>query len=266
MATMNPTSITVTGVLQPHNDFAGRSNFRFGVGEMIDLGFTASPLVSADQLGGLRWFIAQGGGTLSGSGANDGRALFTAAATPGPVTLVLKITSGPNANMTVATRGIEVVAPTDGVMLQNPGSGLLHLQGTWSCGFQGLVFLRPTDVSFTNVLVGEGGTVAVRSGFLIQLDENHPVGPLVTVGPGDAQHGCQLNITDEVSSGILDPPFSPGDFQWTIPWEFSVNGSPRVRFTTAAHHAQADANGRATIAKKGAGPFSKVPGDPDSGF
>ena len=265
--TASVTVVSVTGVLTPSDNFAGRSNTRFGVGEVINLSFRATPSQTAAQLGGLKWFIDSGGGTLSGTDGNDGRGVYTAPATARSVRLGLKVVSGPNAGSVVATSTITIVAPSDALMVQRPGTFIKHTTGRWSVGFKGNIFLRPTDVSFRGIKWGEGTVAAVATGYLAPLNgKMHPVGPLIMVGPGDSTKGCQVLGIDTVFSGDGGPPFSVGDFLWAIPWEFSVGGSPRVSFTTANQHATADAVGTATISKKGAGPFARIPGDPTITF
>jgi hypothetical protein len=153
-------------------------------------------------------------------------------------------------------------------MVQQPGSGILHVRDTWSCAFIGEVFLLPTDVSFTNILMREGSALAVASGFLAQLNgQLHEAGPLCSISGGNTRAGCKVNIEgDKVVTGILGPPYFDGDFLWDIPWEFTVRGSALRVFATVRHHSTADANGTAAISKDGAGPFSRVPSDPTAGF
>jgi hypothetical protein len=262
--------LAISAQLSPHDNFPGRSPIRFGVGELIDLSFSASAGETADSLGGLKWFIAQGLGTLTDMGANNGTALYVAPASGGPVALVLKTVSGVNSGTVVATCNITIVEPNDAQMIQKPGTGILHVNGTWSCAFLGEIFLLPTDVSFTNILMREGSVPAVASGYLASLDgQVHDAGPLCSVGTGDIAAGCKVNIQeDKVVTGILapPPPFSDGDFLWEIPWEYSVGNSALQVFTTAQHHATADTNGQATISKKGAGPFSRMASAPTTGF
>jgi hypothetical protein len=163
-----------------------------------------------------------------------------------------------------------IVEPGDARMVQKPGTNILHVNGTWSCAFLGEIFLLPTDVSFTNILMREGSVPSVASGYLASLDgQMHDSSPLCSVGTGDSAAGCKVNILeDKVVTGVLSPPppFAEGDFLWDIPWEFSVGSSPLKVFTTAQHHATADADGQATISKKGAGPFSRMASDPTTGF
>ncbi len=262
--------MAISAKLSPHDNFPGRSTSRFGVGELIDLSFFASAGETADSLGGLKWFIAQGQGTLTDLGANDGTALYTAPASEGPITLVLKTVSGNNPGMVVATAEITIVEPQDARMIRKPGTNILHVQGTWSCAFLGEIFLLPADVSFSNILMREGSAPAVASGYLASLNgQIHDAGPLCSVGPGDSTAGCKVNILeDKVVTGILTPPppFSDGDFLWEIPWEYCAGDSPLKVFTIAQHHATADSNGKATISKKGAGPFSRMASDPTTDF
>jgi hypothetical protein len=268
-STVNTTVVVaaVTGVLAPLDNFAGRSRTRFGVGEVIDLSFASTPPRTAVDFGGLRWSIDSGGGSFPGATGNDGLGQYIAPPTADTVRLVLKVVSGPSAGKTAATRQITIVAPNDALMVQKAGTGIQHTTGTWSVGFKGEIFLRPKNVSFQFMMWGEGTVPAVATGYCtVFAGLIHPVGPPLTVGPGDATNGCKVNAEDTVKSGQAGPPFGVGDFLWAIPWEFSVSGSPRTAFTTANHHATADAVGTATIAKKGAGPFSRVPSDPTSTF
>jgi hypothetical protein len=179
---------------------------------------------------------------------------------------VLKVVSGSNAGNVVASVTLTIVEPEGAQMVQQPGTGLYHLYNTWSCGFFGDIYLRPTDVSFTSIMVCEGSVAAVATGFLAgQNGMLHEAGYLRSVGAGNSATGCKVNIDgDDVESGVLGPPYADGDFLWDIPWQFSVGNAALKTFTRVQHHATADAGGTATISKGGAGPFSKVPSDPDS--
>jgi hypothetical protein len=82
-----------------------------------------------------------------------------------------------------------------------------------------------------------------------------------------------VNCTDTVHGTMAHTPYAAGDFLWQIPWRFGVAvpspGKPpsdSTMFTTANQHATADATGRATIEKKGAGPFFADANDPTSGY
>ena len=255
--------VAVTSVLTPDDNFTGRSKTNFGVGELIHLSFVSTPPRTAAQLGGLRWYIASGRGRLTGTGANNGRGDYTAPAAFGAVQLQLKVVSGPNVGELVARSDIIIVEPNDAVMGQEPDTSIRHVTGLWGVGFYGVPFLRPIDVSFARILFGEGAASSMASGFLASFDSLvHQASPLFTVGRGDRARGCQVNAFDIVNMGDLPGPFSTGDFDWAIPWEFSADGSCRVAFITADLHATADAAGTAVISKKGAGPFTRLVGDP----
>lgn len=253
------------------DDFPGRSTKRFGVGEFVEL------MVAANQPLVARWFIesdTSGGTLINNTAANDGSGLYTAGHQAGAVTLVLKVLSGANAGTVVYRKTFTVVTPTDAVMVQEPNTYIYHQQGTWSVGFLGNIYLRPTDVSFNNTKFQEGTCTAVSSGYLSDLHPQvHPLGTVVTVGDGDASTGCMVNCTDTVHGTKAHTPYAKGDFLWQIPWRYGVDvpspGMPpsdTTVFTTADQHATADATGRATIEKKGAGPFSEDANDPTSGY
>jgi len=273
-ATANVTVVAVSPVLTPTDNFAGRSRTRFGVGEVVKLSFTASPAATAAQLGGLRWFISSGDGTLTGTAANDGTGTYTAPATAGSTTLQLKTVAGPAPGTVVAFSTITIVAPTDAHMTQAPGTGIAHVTNTYSVGAMLSIFLRPTDVSFINVWFGEGTVNAVATGYLAGLNGTpHPPTPGVSVPclGGNTATGSKVNGTDEASIGLHAPfltaPFSVGDFLWDIPWNYGLTqATATTNFTTGPQHFTADAVGTATVTKKDAGPFSRAAGAPTTGF
>jgi hypothetical protein len=117
-----------------------------GLAEAADLSFTASPAATAADLGGLRWDLYDGAGTLTPSPSDDGTAVFTAGATPGRIVLDLLVTSGLAAGRRVATLNLRALAPNDAIMEQIPGSGVHHLKDHCGVGFCGRIFLRPVDV------------------------------------------------------------------------------------------------------------------------
>ncbi len=77
---------------------------------------------------------------------------------------------------------------------------------------------------------------------------------------------AQVHGLDQVDSLDNPPPFSVGDFLWQIPWQYKTSTGPLTNFTTANHHETADANGRGTIEKAGAGPFAKNASDPTTTY
>jgi hypothetical protein len=53
---------------------------------------------------------------------------------------------------------------------------------------------------------------------------------------------------------------------WQIPWQYKTSTGFLTNFTTVNHHETADANGRGTIEKGGAGPFAKNASDPTTTY
>jgi hypothetical protein len=257
---------TVVGVLTPLDNFAGRSLNRLGLAEVADLSFTASPAATASQLGGLRWEIDSGDGTLTNSPGNNGKAVFTADETPGRVNLELQVASGKSAGRAVAHIKLDVVAPDDAVMEQIPGTGIQHAAGKCSVGFCGRIFLRPVDVSFRNIQWSEGDGVGIGTGYYAGLSgERHcrtnPCNNPFPVLGGNIATGSKVSVIDNAAQ-TNDPPFAPGIFLWPIQWQYRVGTSPWVPFTIAHQFVIADAAGRATISKKGSTPVSANAADP----
>jgi len=273
--TATVTVVEVKGIVTPVDDFAGRRRTRFGLAEEISLSFKSTPQRPAQQLGGLRWFadsvpIGGDAGTLTGTDGDDGRGEYTAPETSGAVVLALKVVSGRFAGMTVSSTVINIIEPSHARMVRKPGTPIFHNHGTWSVGFIGECFLRPKDVSFSGIEWGEGECLATAKGYLAHWDKHpHVKGPLVGVGPGNAETGCKVLTPDQVWGRLPPPPpaFDDGAFNWPIPWEFSTTGElGRVEFMTADQFMTADRKGTATIEKVGAGPFSRVPADETEPF
>jgi len=61
----------------------------------------------------------------------------------------------------------------------------------------------------------------------------------------------------QLYSGEKGAPYSVGEFNWPIPREYKADDGVAHSFTTANHNQVADATGKCTIQKHGAGPFSK---------
>jgi hypothetical protein len=172
------------------------------------------------------------------------------------------VVSGFSAETVVSTLNLSVVAPTDALM-QKDSRPVKHTHNTWSVGFCGETFLRPTNVSFSRIEFREGTTTAVATGYQASANgQVHPQGDWFGVGMGNSSTGCKLDSLDSVRTRERNPPYSEGDFLWAIPWQYRVGTGSAVTFTIANQHSTSDASGTATIEKKGAGPFSKVPSDP----
>jgi hypothetical protein len=168
----------------------------------------------------------------------------------------------------VAKVTFAIIKPSDAFMEQEPGTEIAHIQNQVSIGFQGRIFLRPKDVSFMAMTFQEDTDEAKASGFFkIRDNDPHPEGPLDNVGPGDSTKGCEvLGAPDKVAiRAPKNQKLEKGAFEWNIPWMFSVGGGPREKFTDALQKAEADEFGKASIEKKGAGPFSRELGEKTSG-
>ena len=263
----------VVGTLTARDNFAGRSPTRFGVGEVIDLGFLSLPPRPAADFGGLVWHLVSGGGIL-GSVTAAGTATYTAPAVAGAVQLELRVMAGATAGRVISNHTITVVQPSGVRMTAVPGTAPGFsptgpiAAGTWGAGFQANPFIDPRDVSFRGVLFGEGtipSVITPAGGFLSGFAAVHPVGPLVAGLGGNAATGTPVAGVDSIFTGSRGPARTvlgipvcgAADFLWPIPWEFSVGGGPRTPFATANHHGTSTLLCDATIEKAGAGPFCR---------
>jgi len=259
----------VTGVLTPRDNFVGRSLTQLGLAEVADLSFTGSPAATAADLGGLRWDLHDGTGTLTPSPRDDGTAVFTAGATPGGIVLDLLVTSGLAAGRRVATLNLRAVAPNDAVMEQIPGSGVHHLKDHCGVGFCGRIFLRPVDVSFQNIQFSEGDGIAEAKGFYKGLNgdahcQSNPCNIPWNISGGNSTTGSKVWMVDTVATASNPPPFAWGYRLWPIDWQYRVGTGRWVRFTVADQLQTVDSAGRATISKKGSTPVSRDAADPTS--
>jgi hypothetical protein len=257
--------MSFAGVLTASDNFSGRSATRFGIEETIQLSYTASPTgTTAASLGGLQWTIVSGGGSLTGAGT-DGMGTYSAPGNQATVVLRLAVVSG-SLQGQHHDYSISIIPPNGG--LESKFSNIRHTQGYESVGFQAHVYLEPTDVSFANLQFAEGTDTAVASGFFAASNGavHPPTNPPVSIGSCDSVLGCEVIATDTIDSGDNPPPFSVGDFLWQIPWQYKSSTGSLTAFTTVYHHETADATGKGTIEKGGAGPFSKNASDPTSSY
>jgi hypothetical protein len=259
-----PQLVTITPVLTPEDNFANRSQIRFGVGEVIKLGFKTNPIGrTAASLGGLKWFVSRGPGTVKNDPGDIGTGVLTCGDKAGIVVLELR-TVVPVA--VKVSKRLEIVAPTDAKMVRAPGTKTEHTKGFASAGFIGEIFLLPTDVSFFKTEFREGSAPYEATGCykrnevgVADIEKGgggirHKIkGKWLQVGKGDRINGSKMVGIDTVRSESLSPPFSAGTFTWNIPWFYRVEDSiTEYQFTTATHHEEVDDKGKMTISKKGA--------------
>lgn len=221
-ATVTATVAKITPVLTPKDNFAGRSNSRFGIREPITLSYTIEPSgVTAADLGGLKWEIESGGGTLTPIRKKPGHYSYIAPDTPGTVKLKLEIERGPSAGV-VRTQKIEVVKPT-GRLERVPNTPIGHLHNVFSVGFTAFIYLGPKDVSFSHLQFREGKADPDSiSGYfdrhLSLKERKHPEGSWQAIGTGNITTGCKA-VIDRVGVKMLPRDWSPGELTWLIPWE-----------------------------------------------
>ena len=99
----------LTPVMHAREQFPGRDQDRFGVGEVVELSFKASPPVSAAEAGAPRWMIAEGYSPLM-ENADDGFASFSAV---GNATLRLVVTRGALKGMSLEGSVVNVGGPAE---------------------------------------------------------------------------------------------------------------------------------------------------------
>lgn len=269
----------VFGTLTALDDFAGRSNTRFGVNELIFLDFFSLPPRPAADFGGLEWHVTSGGGSLITFGL-DGTGMYLAPDTAATVTLELRVASGPTTGRVVETEVISIVEPSALRLVPVPGSfpnfggwGAPTIPaGTWGVGFRGDEFIDPKDVSFQGVIFGEasvagvvtpaGSFLAGRSGLIHPANTHGPGrGGNITTGTPVAQDGVWHfgGVTPGSFMGI--PTCGASDFLWAIPWEYQIgSGGARRPFAggfVANQHLTSTFFCNATVEKAGGGPFCR---------
>ena len=258
---------TLQGIMRPSDNFGGRSQTRLGIAEVAFLNPETTPAgLTGPQIGNLRWKKISGGGTLNAH-ATFGIGSYTAPSSAGSTTLKLEILSGPSKGMG-PTSNRTIVAPNNATMRQEPGTGIWHVQGQASIGFLGGTYLQPTDVSFRRLSSREGWTAGIGTGYFLTFNGHpHQVGNWFPIDRCNVATGCKVIATDYVSAGPLPAPYSDGTFTWNIPCQYRVGTTgAAVTYTIASQRATIDSEGRMTISKNGAGPFSKNLNDPTTDY
>ncbi len=256
-----------SGILVPQDNFSGRSNKRYGVGEVLNLSSTVPTSTPLPAGVGLEWKKKSGLGTIANSGANDGKGTFSCGDRAGAVELELVLTGGSIAGTVLDTKKFNVVQPSGSYMIKQPGTNVWHEKGKASIGFKGLSYLLPKDVSFNKIERREGDGKGVGSGFFKRFDGyNHPIGSWFSVASGDISKGSLVNTVDTVSTGPFDETYSTGAFTWPIKRQFRVGTSAAETFTTANHIMSIDSTGKTTIEKHGAGPYTRELNDPSKSY
>ncbi len=271
----------------------GRVAGNLGVGEQFNLTAAPAPPVGTE----LHW-IHSGDAELSNE-SSDGRALFTAGSTRGPVNLKLKIKNGPYAGRVLSEFNFTVLEPTGTATRQQPGTNLRHTQNRAGVGFKMWANLLPSTVPFDGVqwrehtgiglatghFAGENGRIHAPSGVAYGAD-NQPVNQLsqawmaVEANPGGNYGINWIGQIDTVDTGD-HPPQTPAagpvaavwkvsSHKWNIEWKYRVRTSTgwsgEKVLERVMHEAKIDANGTATIKKGNAGPFQRTAGQGTSPY
>lgn len=238
--------ISETVATSPSN----RKRKTIGVGEEVNLSTNPAILVT--------WSISGGGSVFPASGITT---KFTAG--DRTATSVIKATVS---SSELAT-SFSVIEPSGVVILREPGTGIFHIQGTPSVGFNGRPYITPANVSFSKILIQEGSVNAVTTGyFAYQNGDNHPVGEWISLTSTVTASGTKVNGVDTIQGGSDNhKPYINGGFTWAIPWSFKVGTGVAKVFATVNHVKTVDDTGKMTISKGGTS-VSAALDDPTSNY
>jgi hypothetical protein len=235
-------------VLTPFDKFSGHSKVRFGVGEEVKVDVTETP--PSNPAPSLEWSVKSGSAAVH-NGKVAGQGTLKCGNKPGAVVLELRNTKDKSL---VATQRLEVVAPT-GAQFKHKPINVAH-----GAGFQGEIYLEPTDVSFKWVEMREGEAPYEGTGCFakVKLADDELAKSYAVVHPVmgswvKCQGGASKNKmigSDKVTSAIPADYGDGGRFQWKIPWFYRVHGvNGEFRFLTAVHQETVDKTGKMTISK-----------------
>ena len=263
-------AVALNAVLHPNDDFAGRSQTSYGVGEQVKLSVTTTPAGYESQVGTLNW-TGSGDGVTSDFGGGNGR--FTAGEVGGSATITLTVTpvtkGTPHGKAYPISRTI--VAPSGVTYVQS--GGVIHTHGFATAGFFAWMYITPKDVSFHYIQEQEeDGVLGDGSGSLQSKDDDpHTGGGYNSVGTGNIVLGSRVAKRDHVNANNGAGPFAEdGDFYWYIPRDYMVgdNGNEHDGYTIVTHHnhqSATDATGNSvtTMTKAGVSVSAKQ-NDPTS--
>ncbi|MEO8022290.1 hypothetical protein [Polaromonas sp.] len=276
----------VKGVLTPAVAIVHRGKGRYGVGEVIQLSVTVTPLgaLAAVLADGVKWKLKSGvAGRLSLVNTAAGTATLTLGSTGGDMGLEVWSEAALPAKLT--TVNIKVVAPNGVIFRKVPGSTIAHVQYAAHAGFIAEADIEPIGVSFANVEVREGKFKAVAAGaFAHENGVEHPFGPWLGIAcvpltgvnhwlandRVESSHGVAR--TDAMGAAVLDeqgrPMFGPSSFEWNIPWHYRVVGEidNGTIFVYMVHKQTVEVTGRVTIKKHTSESCAANYSDPTTGF
>ena len=264
--TVNVIVYELTGTLTPQDNFTGRSQVRYGVAEKVDLNFSTIPSLTYQQIGELEWKRIMGSSQITNN-SFDGSGLLTAPETSSSEVIKIEVRIGPSKGNGI-TYNKDVVAPNGAVAQQLSGTSIRHNRGFCHVATNIEAYLRPTDVSFSEVLFFEGETSAIASGYYANINcpqpplppnpncAMHPLGGTMQIINCNILTGC-FAFQDIIDTGDGPPPCTNGDFVWDIPWNYVFGAGSAHLITTARHHQYTTSPDRTSVEKAGAGPFTK---------
>ena len=250
-------SITLTPAVVLQNRVAGK----YGIGEVITVSCTATPRGSnIADLGGVGYRIVQGSGRFTAANTVAGTAVFTASGKAETVKIEAFGVAAPSKQLAVAS--MTIVAPT-GLAFTRVGN-IKHTNGSADAGFRGAVTLQPAGVSYQQLVIREGEFKGKGTGYYAA--QNNLVHPATGAGVAIV-NGNAVSRQDEIYSGIQGQPWTAGEFQWHIPWQYQLIGTQAwVTFAYADHVQSITALGAVSIGKYNAGPFTTKPSDPTQNY
>lgn len=259
-------------VTTPQDNFLGGSPSRYGVYEKVDLTCEIEPPgLTGTQVGGLRWSIQSGLGTLADV-TDNGTAIYQAHTSAGSVTLRLKVQSGPSKGEYIDSSRTIVEPDDGGVCIKRSGTNIWHELNTFSIGLNTNMYLRPTDVSFKWTEFTEAWCNSQTSGwFNIEFtNKSHTAwGFWEDVSGGNSTTGCRILQPngDFAVLGDVTPylPYFYGTFLWDIPWWYKA-GSYTKTFTDMNQEFRVYGDGKAEVRKDNSGWFYNYHGWPSQPY
>ena len=227
--------ISETEVTSP----ADRTRKTVGVGEIVNL--STNPSIS------ITWSIT-GGGNIS---AVEGTRIKFTAGGRQSTSVIKGIKSSSNKSIVFS-----VLEPTGVTMEQIVSAGIEHINGKPTLAALLRIYVKPTNVSFTHIAVGEGTCPATEClGYFSELQiPPHPAGDYFVMNKHVPGKGTLLAGSDTVSFGLDINYPEAGGYTWAIPYYFIVHGSTldAKQFTIVKQVIYKTANGDVTISKGGA--------------
>ncbi|HEX3482628.1 MAG TPA: hypothetical protein VHT91_46780 [Kofleriaceae bacterium] len=232
-ATPPPAPPTITSATRKTAAGAANTRTTVGVGEVVELTGSAAGT----------WAASGGSPAASASGTSF---VWTAPDAAGTITITLTV------GKQTATKDITVVAPSSLSMVVSSQHGLTA--GTAGVCMLTSVTIGPTTVCFGNTEWLEvPGPASGVSGYFTKF-------PAATIFHHPNPSWLQWNdhntgLSDHAAWHSVPPPYSVGQFQWSIPNKYRVAGSSgggTVFTTTTQQFQMTDAAGTMSVSKAGA--------------